>query len=100
MAFPARHGTSFWQETNNPKLGSSNNFVAHNLFVTSVADRPVIELIKSSTNNRVINYVVVAVTIDGGAVAGNPNGALLETDGSTVNANKFEHNDWIAGHFI
>ena len=91
FALPARHGVSFWQETNNPKLGSSDNLVAHNLFVTSVDDRPVIEIIKSSTNNKVTNNVVASV---------NPNGQLLETDGSTVNANTFEHNDWISGHFI
>ena len=100
FALPARHGTSFWQETNNPKLGSSNNLVAHNLFVTSVGNRPAIEIITSSTNNQVMNNVVVAVTIDGNTIAGNPTGQLLETDQSTVNANTFEHNDWISGHFI
>jgi hypothetical protein len=100
FALPARHGTSFWQETDNPKLGSSNNLVAHNLFVTSVGDRPVIEIIKSSTNNQVMNNVVVAVTINGSTVTGNLDGQLLETDRSTVNANRFEHNDWISGHFV
>jgi hypothetical protein len=100
FALPTRHGVSFWQETNNPKLGSSNNLVAHNLFVTSVKDRPVIEIIKSSTNNQVENNVLVAVTIDGSSASPNPDGQLLETDGSTVNANTFEHNDWISGHCI
>jgi hypothetical protein len=100
FALPSRHGVGFWQETDNPKLGSSNNLVAHNLFVTSVGERPVIEIIKSSTNNKVLNNVLVAVTINRGTVSANPNGKLLETDGSTVNANTFEHNDWISGHFI
>jgi hypothetical protein len=100
FAFPARHGVSFWQETNNPKLGSSNNLVAHNLFITSVNNRPVIEIIKSSTNNQVKNNVLVAVTINGSTVSANPDGQLLETDGSTVNANTFEHNDWMSGHCI
>ena len=100
FAFPARHGTSFWQETSNPKLGSSKNFVAHNLFITSVTNRPVIEIIKSSTGNRVINNVVVAVAVNGSAVTANPSGQLLETDGSTVNANQFEHDEWVSGHFV
>ena len=100
FALPARHGTSFWQETDNPKLGSSNNLVAHNLFVTSVGDRPVIEIIKSSTNNQVLNNVLVAVTVNGNAVTANPDGQLLETDSTTVNATRFDHNDWISGHFI
>ena len=30
-----RHNVSFWQETNNPKLGSSDNKIVHNLFITT-----------------------------------------------------------------
>jgi PKD repeat protein len=70
------------------------------LFVTSVGDRPVIEIIKSSTNNQVTNNVLVTVTINGSTVSANADGQLLETDGSTVNANRFEHNAWISGHCI
>jgi hypothetical protein len=100
FALPARHGVSFWQETDHPKLGSSNNVVAHNLFVTSVNNKPVMEVINHSTNNQIKNNVLVAVTIDGSTVAANANGQLLETNGSTVNANTFEHNQWISGHFV
>ena len=100
FALPARHGVSFWQETNNPKLGSSNNLVAHNLFITSVNNRQVFQVINNSTNNQIKNNLVVAVTIDGRTVSANANGQLLETDSTTVDANTFEHNDWISGHFV
>ena len=35
FGFYPRHGVSFWQETDNPKLGSSDNKIVHNLFITT-----------------------------------------------------------------
>jgi hypothetical protein len=99
FALPARHGVSFWQETDNPKLGASNNLVAHNLFVTSVNDQRVLGIINNSTGNQIRNNVLVAVTIDGSTVTANAKGQLLATDSSTVNANTFINNNWISGHF-
>ncbi len=99
FALPAKHGASFWQETSNPKLGSSNNLVMHNLFVTHVADQQAIGIINSSTGNQFKNNVVVAVSISGSTVAAHANGQLLATDSSTVAANTFEHNAWISGAF-
>jgi hypothetical protein len=99
FALPARHGVSFWQETDNPKLGASNNVVAHNLFVTSVDNRQAVQFINDSTDNRFENNVLVAVSIDGGTVSANDGGQLLATDGTTVDANDFAHNAWISGFF-
>lgn len=99
FAFPARHGTSFYQETRNPRLGSSNNLIAHNLFVTAVEGRRLLSVIGNSTNNRIVNNVVVAVSIDASGARGNPNGELLATDASSRDANRFEGNAWISGHF-
>jgi hypothetical protein len=99
FALPARHGASFWQETPNAKLGSSNNLVAHNLFVTQVNDRQAIGVTNSSTGNQFKNNVVVAITISGTTVAANAKGQLLATDATTVAANTFEHNAWISGYF-
>ena len=99
VALPARHGASFWQETDNPKLGSSNNFVAHNLFIVQVANREAIGIIQNSTNNQFKNNVVVAVSINGTTVTANANGELLLTDSTTVSANTFEQNAWISGYF-
>jgi hypothetical protein len=99
FALPARHGASFWQETDNPKLGASNNFVAHNLFIVQVNDRQAIGVTNSSTGNQFKNNVVVAVSISGGTVSANANGQLLATDSTTVQANTFEHNAWISGYF-
>ncbi len=99
FALPARHGASFWQETDNPKLGSSNNLVAHNLFVTQVSDRQAIGVTNDSTANQFKNNVVVAVSISGSTVTANANGQLLATDATTVQANTFEHNAWVSGYF-
>ena len=99
FALPARHGASFWQETDNPKLGSSNNLVAHNLFVVQVNDRQAIGVTNSSTGNQFKNNLVVAVSISGSAVSANATGQLLATDGTTVKANTFEHNAWVSGYF-
>jgi hypothetical protein len=99
FALPARHGASFWQETDNPKLGSSNNFVAHNLFIAQASNRQAIGVTNSSTGNQFRNNVIVAVTISGASVSANPNGQLLATDATTVQTNTFEHNAWISGFF-
>jgi hypothetical protein len=99
FALPATHGASFWQETDNPKLGASNNLVAHNLFIVQVNDREAIGVIDSSTGNQFKNNVVVAVSISGSAVSANAKGQLLATDSTTVQANTFENNAWISGYF-
>jgi hypothetical protein len=99
FALPARHGASFWQETSNPKLGSSNNLVMHNLFITQVNNRQAIGVTNSSTGNQFKNNVVVALSINGTTISANANGQLLATDATTVAANTFEHNAWISGFF-
>ena len=99
FALPARHGASFWQETDNPKLGASNNLVAHNLFIVQVNDRQAIGVTNSSTGNQFKNNVVVAVSISGSTVAANAKGQLMATDSTTVQTNTFEHNAWISGYF-
>jgi len=99
FALPARHGASFWQETDNPKLGASNNFVAHNLFVVQANDRQAIGVTNSSTGNQFKNNVIVAVSISGTTVSANTSGQLLATDTTTVQSNTFEHNAWISGYF-
>ncbi|MBN2576585.1 MAG: hypothetical protein JXP73_18620 [Deltaproteobacteria bacterium] len=99
FALPARHGASFWQETDNPKLGASNNFVAHNLFVTQTANRQAIGVTNNSTGNQFKNNIVLTVSINGGTVSASASGQLLATDATTVQANTFEHNIWISGFF-
>jgi hypothetical protein len=99
FALPAKHGASFWQETDNPKLGSSNNLVAHNLFIVQVNDRQALGVTNSSTGNQIKNNVVVAVTLSGTTVSANAKGQLLTIDATTVKANTFEHNAWVSGYF-
>jgi hypothetical protein len=98
FALPTRHGASFWQETDNPRLGSSNNLIAHNLFVTSVDRKPILEVINHATHNQIENNVFAAVTVEGDIVTANPSGQLLETDGSTVTRNTFARNVWLSGY--
>lgn len=99
FALPALHGVSFWQETDNPRLGSSNNLVAHNLFITQTNNRQAVQFISNSTSNRFENNVVAAVSISGTTASANPNAPLLDTDSTTTQANTFAHNAWIAGFF-
>jgi hypothetical protein len=99
FAMSAKHGTSFWQETTNPKLGSSNNQVLHNLFITELSDRQAIGVTNSSTGNQFKNNVVVSLSISGTTISANASAPLLTTDSSTVAANTFEHNAWISGYF-
>lgn len=81
-----RHGVSFWQETSNPNLGSSDNQILHNLFVANVANRQMIQFIVNSTRNRVENNVFVGV---GGTRL------AMEVD-STVSANEYVKNAYIS----
>ena len=91
FALYARHGVSFWQETDNPKLGSSDNLVAHNLFVTSQNGRQAVQFVVDSTRNQFENNVLLGVTISGTTVTANPSALLMEVD-PTVSANIYRHN--------
>ena len=50
-----RHNVSFWQETDNPKLGSSDNKILHNLFITT--GRHGVKFEANSTRNEFANNV-------------------------------------------
>jgi hypothetical protein len=97
FGFYARHGFSFWQETTNPNLGSSNNLVLHNTFIATNANRQAVQFIAQSTNNRVLNNLFLGVTIGGGgAVSANPQALLMEVDG-TVGGNTYQGNVYVGG---
>ncbi len=90
----ARHNVSFWQETDNPKLGSSDNLVLHNLFLTT--GRAAVQFIQNSTRNRFHNNLLLGVSFEGGAVAANPSAVLMEVDGS-VAENDYAGNVYVSG---
>ena len=48
---------SFWQETDNPKLGSSDNKILHNLFITT--GRHGVQFVNNSTRNEFANNVIL-----------------------------------------
>ena len=91
----ARHNVSFWQETDNPKLGSSDNKILHNLFVTT--GRHGVKFENNSTRNEFANNVILGVQVDGdGKVTANPSALLMEVDG-TVGDNVYRSNLYVSG---
>jgi len=90
----ARHNVSFWQETDNPKLGSSDNTIAHNLFITT--ERPAVQFNTNSTRNTFVNNVLVGIAVDGREVTENPTAVLMEVD-DTGEENVFRSNFYISG---
>lgn len=90
----ARHNVSFWQETENPKLGSIENKILHNLFITT--GRHGVQFSNGSTRNHFVNNVLLGVMIDGGVVRANPDALLMEVDGST-GQNVYQGNFYASG---
>ncbi len=90
----ARHNVSFWQETDNPRLGSSENRILHNLFITT--GRHGVQFVNHSTRNEFINNVIVAVRADGATTMANPAAVLMAVD-ATVAANVYRANLYVSG---
>jgi len=90
-----RHNASFWQESDNPKLASTDNKILHNLFITT--QRHGVKFETGSTRNEFANNVLVGVTLDGGKAAANPKALLMEVD-DTVGDNIYRDNLYISGH--
>jgi hypothetical protein len=97
FALYERHGVSFWQETDNPNLGSSDNTVAHNLFIAGNT-RQMLQFVVHATRNTVANNLFAGVTISGATVSANPNAVWMEVD-DTVADNDYSGNYYMAGHF-
>ena len=94
FGFYPRHGVTFWQETDNPKLGSSDNKIIHNLFVTT--GRHGVKFENNSTRNEFVNNVIVGVRVSGGNVTANPSALLMEVD-DTVGENVYRSNLYVSG---
>jgi hypothetical protein len=90
----ARHNVSFWQETDNPKLGSRENRILHNLFITTGAHG--VQFINNSNANVFTNNVLLGVRISGTSVTANPSALLMEVDG-TVASNVYSKNLYVSG---
>ena len=85
---------SFWQETDNPKLGSSDNKILHNLFITT--GRHGVQFKNNSTRNEFANNVLLGVRMNGGDVTANPSALLMEVD-DTVGENIYRANLYVSG---
>ncbi len=90
-----RHNVSFWQETDNPKLGSSGNRIVHNLFITK-SNRDAVQFAKTSVGNEFSNNVIVGISVDGRVATANPSSLLMEVDESAGD-NTFRNNFYVAG---
>ncbi len=90
----SRHGTSFWQETKVPQLGSSDNRIEHNLFIGN-NNRHVLQTIRWSDRNLIRNNILMGVTPSGI----NPDTILVEVEQDTVTHNLFSGNVYIGGGF-
>lgn len=93
----ARHGTSFWQETDNPQLGSSDNLVHHNLFIGVQANRHMLSFTRYSDRNDVRNNLFLGLSITPTDATANPDVVLMEVDTMTTSQNGFEGNYFCGG---
>jgi hypothetical protein len=95
FAFYVRHGVSFWQETSNPKLGSSNNIVHHNLFV-GTNDKALLQFYANSNHNDVRNNVLMGVSLPSSV---NASTILLAASDTTLN-NVYGGNMYVGGKLV
>ncbi len=93
-----RHGTSFWQETDNPRLGSSDNRIEHNLFMGNNS-RHVLQSINYSDRNQIRNNILLGYRRSGSSTKANSQTVLVEIDSDTVHDNLFSGNVYIGGTF-
>lgn len=89
-----RHNVSFWQQTDNPKLGSSDNKILHNLFITT--ERHGVKFENNSTRNEFVNNIIIGVRLSGDGAAANPSALLMEVD-DTVGDNVYRSNLYVSG---
>lgn len=99
IAFYINHSTSFWQETDNPNLGSSNNIVEHNLFIGESGWDHVLQFINDSKDNTVRNNVLLGISRSGQTASANSGVVLVQQDGSTQGQNTFAGNFFVGGQF-
>jgi hypothetical protein len=85
---------SFWQETDEPQLGSRENVIVHNLFVTT--GRHAVQFINHATRNVFANNILLGLRASGNAWTANPSAVLMEVDNS-VGANDYRSNLYVSG---
>lgn len=98
FGFYDRHGTSFWQETTNPRLGSSDNVVHHNLFIGESSSH-VLQFNNYSDRNDVRNNIFLGIELSASSAVPNRSVALVEVDTDTISENVFENNYYVSGRF-
>ena len=95
IGYASRHLTSFWQETQVQQLASSNNLIAHNLFVAT-NNREVFQITRLASDNRVVNNLFLS--LDDAASATDGEAILVVRDG-TGTGNEFAGNVYLGGRF-
>src|SRR5205814_5778958 len=75
-------------------LGSSDNKILHNLFITT--GRHGVKFENNSTRNEFVNNVILGVRVNDGKVTANPSALLMEVDG-TGGGNVYRSNLYVSG---
>lgn len=88
----ARHNTSFWQETPEARLGSSNNLFQDNLIVGYRSH--LLQFINDSNHNRIYGNILLGLNEAGTEV--NPSVQVIATDASTRD-NQYGNNVYYTG---
>ncbi len=96
FAFYERHGVSFWQETDNPNLGSSHNLIHHNLFIGN-SDDQLLLFYNDSDFNDVRNNVIATLTIGASSATGATGVVALSIEES-ADSTSFGGNLFIGGY--
>jgi hypothetical protein len=91
-----RHNVSFWQETDNPQLGSSENKILHNLFLTT--GNHGVKFENNSKDNEFANNVLMGIQLNDGEASANPAALLMEVDATSA-GNVFRGNMYVSGTF-
>lgn len=94
--FHARHNMSFWQETDNPALGSSDNVICHNLFI-GINSRHLLQFINDSTRNVVRNNLFLGLDLAGSSATASDSPELMQVDGTT-GQNTYAGNYFVGGY--
>lgn len=95
VAFYEKHGMTFWQETDNPNLGSSNNIIHHNLLI-GTNGRELFQFHHHSDHNDVRNNVIIGVNLSGNTAIINSNTVVRATSDTSAN-NTFVGNMYVGG---
>lgn len=88
----SKHNTSFWQETTEPLLGSSNNKFSNNLLIAMRSH--ILQFLAHSNQNIINNNIFLSLNINANLI--NSRLQVIETDATTQD-NRYVNNTYYTG---